>query len=163
MVVEDKQMVMLFVNILVPMGTNCAPLVAGLFLYCYERDFMLSLKSDTQSDIIEAFNNTSRYLDDNFNIDNPFLILCFPLYTQKSCVQIKQTSQLFWHLFGLRSFHKQRDYFVQIYDKRDDFYFAIVNYANLDGHDPRATSYVTGFTYYNLSVSLFLCRKFQRP
>ena len=45
------------------MGTNCAPLVADLFLYSYERDFMLSLKSDTQADIIEAFYNTSRYLD----------------------------------------------------------------------------------------------------
>ena len=27
----------------IPMGTNCAPLVAYLFLVCYERDFMLSL------------------------------------------------------------------------------------------------------------------------
>ena len=27
----------------IPMGTNCAPLVADLFLFCYERDFMLSL------------------------------------------------------------------------------------------------------------------------
>ena len=69
----------------IPMGTNCAPLVADLFLYCYERDFMLSLKPDTQADVIEAFNNTSRYLDDIFNIDNPFLILCFPLYIQKNC------------------------------------------------------------------------------
>ena len=24
----------------IPMGTNCAPLVADLFLFCYERDFM---------------------------------------------------------------------------------------------------------------------------
>ena len=24
----------------IPMGTNCAPLIADLFLYCYERDFM---------------------------------------------------------------------------------------------------------------------------
>ena len=30
----------------IPMGTNCAPLAADLFLFCYERDFMLSL-SDT--------------------------------------------------------------------------------------------------------------------
>ena len=70
----------------IPMGTNCAPLVADLFLYCYERVFMLSLKSDTQSDIFEACNTTSRYLDDIFDIDNQFFILCFPLYTQKSCV-----------------------------------------------------------------------------
>ena len=27
----------------IPMGTNCSPLVADLFLFCYERDFMLSL------------------------------------------------------------------------------------------------------------------------
>ena len=46
------------------MGTNCAPLVADLFLFCYERDFMLSLSEDNQHDVIEAFNSTSRYLDD---------------------------------------------------------------------------------------------------
>ena len=56
----------------IPTGTNCAPLVADLFLYCYERDFMLSLKSDTQPDSIEEFYNTSRYLVDIFSIDNPF-------------------------------------------------------------------------------------------
>ena len=46
------------------MGTNCAPLVADLFLFCYERDFMLSLSDDNQSEVNEAFNSTSRYLDD---------------------------------------------------------------------------------------------------
>ena len=47
----------------IPMGTNCAPLVADLFLFCYERDFMTSLSADNQADIIEAFNSTSRYVD----------------------------------------------------------------------------------------------------
>ena len=54
------------------MGTNCAPLVAGLFLFCYERDFMLSLSDNNQTDIIEAFKSTSRYLNDLLNIDNPY-------------------------------------------------------------------------------------------
>ena len=36
------------------MGTNCAPLVADQFLFCCERDFMLSLSEDNQSDVIEA-------------------------------------------------------------------------------------------------------------
>ena len=48
----------------IPMGTNCAPLVADLFLYCYERDFMDYFNHDNQADVIEAFNSTSRYLDD---------------------------------------------------------------------------------------------------
>ena len=36
----------------IPMGTNCAPLVADLFLFCYERDFMKNLSSDNQADVI---------------------------------------------------------------------------------------------------------------
>ena len=39
------------------MGTNCALLVADLFLFCYERDFMLSLSEDYQSNVIEVFNS----------------------------------------------------------------------------------------------------------
>ena len=38
----------------IPMGTNCAPLEADLFLFCYERDFMLSLSEDNESVLIEA-------------------------------------------------------------------------------------------------------------
>ena len=56
----------------IPMGTNCAPLVADLFLFCYERDFMLSVSEDNQSDVIKAFKSTSRYLDDLLNIDINF-------------------------------------------------------------------------------------------
>ena len=56
----------------IPMGTNCAPLVAELFLFCYEGDFMLSLSDDKQADAIDAFNATSRYLDDIFNIYNVY-------------------------------------------------------------------------------------------
>ena len=56
----------------IPMGTNCVPLVADLFLFCYERDFMKILSSDNQADVIKAFNLTSRYLDDLLNIDNPY-------------------------------------------------------------------------------------------
>ena len=55
-----------------PMGTNCAPLVADLFLFCYERDFMKNLSSDNHTDVIKAFNLTSRYLDDPLYIDNPY-------------------------------------------------------------------------------------------
>ena len=40
------------------------------FFFCFERDFMKSLSRENQADIIEAFNSTSRYLDDLLNIDN---------------------------------------------------------------------------------------------
>ena len=56
----------------IPMGTDCAPLVADLFLFCYERDFVMSLSDDKQTDVIDAFNTTSRYLDDILNINNVY-------------------------------------------------------------------------------------------
>ena len=56
----------------IPMGTNCAPLVADFFFFRYERDFMTSLSNDNQADIIEAFYSISRYLDDLLNVDNPY-------------------------------------------------------------------------------------------
>ena len=59
-------------NVCELMGTNCAPFVADLFLFCYERDFMTSLSDVKQAEIIEAFKSTSRYLDDLLNIDNPY-------------------------------------------------------------------------------------------
>ena len=55
-----------------PMGTNCAPLVADLFFYCNKRDSMDSLNHENQTGVIEAFNSTSRYLDELLNIDNPY-------------------------------------------------------------------------------------------
>ena len=54
------------------MGTNCATLVADLLLFCYERDFMMSPSDDKQADVIDAFNTTSRYLDDILNINNVY-------------------------------------------------------------------------------------------
>ena len=54
------------------MGTNCAPLVADLFLFCYEMDFMMSLSDDKQADVIDTLNTSSRYLDDILNIHNTY-------------------------------------------------------------------------------------------
>ena len=124
------------------MGTNCAPPVADLFSFCYERDFMLSLSEDNQSDVTEAFNSTSRYLDDLLNIDNKFFdsvvnrIYSSELQLDKA--NVADTDALFLDLHLSTS-----DGFVntKIYDKRDDFDFDIVNFPFLDGDVPGSTSY----------------------
>ena len=46
----------------IPMGTNCAPLIADWFLFCYERDFMSNLHKSKRHNLIDMFNYTSRYL-----------------------------------------------------------------------------------------------------
>ena len=46
----------------IPMGTSCAPLIADLFLYCYESQFMTKLiKDPSKLHIINKFNNIYRY------------------------------------------------------------------------------------------------------
>ena len=109
----------------IPMGTNCAPLVADLFLFCYERDFMTSLSDVKQAEIIEAFKSTSRYLDDLLNNDNPYFN-----------TSDTEAPFLDLHLSISNGFVSSK-----IYDKRDDFDFDIVNFPFLDGDVPRSTSY----------------------
>ena len=53
----------------IPTSTSCSSLVADLFVFCYKRDFMLSLSDNNQADFVEAFNSTPRYLDELLNID----------------------------------------------------------------------------------------------
>ena len=57
----------------IPIGEKCAPVIANLFLFRYERDFMSNLHKSKQYDLIHVymFNDTSRYLHDIFTCDNP--------------------------------------------------------------------------------------------
>ena len=103
---------------------------------------MLSLSPDNQSDVIEAFNFTSRYLDDLLNIDNNFFdsvvnrIYPSVLQSNKANVSDTEASFLDLHLSISDGFVK-----TKIHDKQDDFDFDIVNFPFLDGDVPRSTSY----------------------
>ena len=124
------------------MGTICfAPLGADLFLYCYERDFMDSLNYDNQAHVIEAFNSTSRYLNDLLNIDNPYFegmvnkIYPTELQLNKANISDTEASFLDLHLSVTNEIVSPKSY-----DKCDDFVFDIVNFPFLDGDVPRRAS-----------------------
>ena len=101
---------------------------------------MLSLSEDNKSDVIEAFNSTSRYLDDLLNIDNNFfdsMVNCiYASKLNKTNVSDAEFSFLDLHLTISDGFVN-----TKIYDKRDDFDFDIVNFPFLDGAVPRSASY----------------------
>ena len=102
---------------------------------------MLSLSENSQSDVIEAFKATSRYLDDLLNIDNNFFdsmvnsIYPSELQLNKGNVTDTEVSFLDLHLSISDGFVK-----TKTYDKRDDFDFDIVIFPFLDGDVPRSTS-----------------------
>ena len=55
---------------LIPMGTICALLLADLFLYSYEADFIQQLKKNWVTRLKSSFNFTYRYIDDVLLINN---------------------------------------------------------------------------------------------
>ena len=55
----------------IPMGTNCSPLLADIFMYIYEAEFIKSLLSTDRKWLASQFNFTYRYIDDVLSINNP--------------------------------------------------------------------------------------------
>ena len=54
----------------ISMGTNCAPLLADLFLYSYEADFIQGLFKKKKKKLARCFNVTFRYIDDVLSLNN---------------------------------------------------------------------------------------------
>ena len=103
------------------------------FFFGYERD-----SRENQADIIEAFNSTSKYLDELLNVDN--------IYFDQMVDRIYLTERPFFSdteapFLGLNLCTSNGTIFSKIYDKRDGFDFDIVNFPFLDGDVPRRTSY----------------------
>ena len=109
------------------MGTNCAPLVADLFLFCYERDFMKSLTKEKRYDLIDAFNSTSRYLDNLLNIDNiHFEHMGHRIYPAELQLNKANASDTEAAFLDLNLLIHNDIVSTKIYDKRDDFNFDIL-------------------------------------
>ena len=123
------------------MGTNCVPLVADLFLFCYERD-IISLSDDKQADIFDAFNTTSRYLDNILNIDNIYFDdMVSQIFTPELQLNKANTSDSKAAFLDLHLSVSNDIVSTKIYGKRDNFDFEIVNFPFSDGDVSRSTSY----------------------
>ena len=98
-------------------------LLTFFILFCYERDFILTLSDNNQTDIIEALNSTSRYIDDLLYIDNPYFeqMVCqiYPTELQLNKANSSDTEAPFLDL----NLSITNDIVSsKIYDKWDDFF-----------------------------------------
>ena len=76
----------------IPMGTNRTPLLADLFLYSYESDFLQKLVKDKKIHETRAFNFTYRYIDDVLSINNSRFAEFLPLIYISPELEIKETT-----------------------------------------------------------------------
>ena len=102
---------------------------------------MVSLSDDKHADI-NAFNTTSRYLDNMLTINNVYfdnmVSLIYPSELQLNTANTSDTGS---RVFRFAFFISNDIVSTKIYDERDDFDFEIVNFPCLEGDVPRFTSY----------------------
>ena len=105
--------------------------VIDILSFCHQRH-----------DLIDMFNDISRYLDDTFTIDNPEFEKYIPdIYPAELQLNKANTSDKEASFSDLNIKVIGSDIHTSVYDKRDDFGFPIVNFPWLSGDVPRLPSY----------------------
>lgn len=107
------------------MGTNCAPLLADLFLYLYEAVFIPKLMREKNKTLDVTFYSTLRYIDDVLSINNNY----FHSYVNSiypSELEMKDTKNLTYvsYLDILPEKDNYDNQQTKLYDKLDDFNFS---------------------------------------
>ena len=126
----------------IPMGTNCAPDLANLFLHFYEKEYIDKLINTNQLHIAQNLSDMFRYQDDCiiFNDDGLFQRLWEDIYPAEMVLQKTNNgdSCTFLDLAIWTTNGKVR---YKSYDKRTDFNFEVIKYPDLKSNIPRAPSY----------------------
>ena len=127
----------------IPMETNCAPLLADLFFYSYENEFLDKLIKEGKRKLARKFNLSYRYIDDFITFNNTrfkeFISDIYPkeLTISETTESISIASYL--ELLFIRD--KNNNITTKLHDKRDAFGFHIVNFPFMSNNIPSALAY----------------------
>lgn len=131
----------------IPMGTNCAPLLANLYLYWYEADFMDKLIRTQNVEKARRFHSSFRLIDDLLSNDNEYwddFLLPYELggfYPQALC-PLETSGANHVNFLGMRiSLDDTGNFVISVYDKRKDFPFKVRNYPFLESNIPVSLCY----------------------
>ncbi|KAK3095551.1 hypothetical protein FSP39_016026 [Pinctada imbricata] len=122
----------------IPMGTNCAPLLANIFLYLYEAELIYSVVSEGKKFLASDFNFTYRYIDDLLSINNlkftDYLSSIYP--SELEVKETTETNDSASYLDIMLSYDTDGHMNTSLYDKRDDFNISITNVPFLSSNIP---------------------------
>ena len=117
----------------IPMGTNCAPLLADLFLYSYEVDFIQGLLRKNEKKLARSFNIKFRYIDDVLTLNNSgfgdFVDCIYPIELEIKDTTHTDTSASYLDLH--LEIDSEGRLTTKLYDKRDDFNFPTVLFLDI--------------------------------
>ena len=127
----------------IPMGTNCAPLLADLFLYSYESEFLDNMIRGGHRKLTRSFNLCYRYIDDLIVFNNKkfgdYVKEIYP--SQLTVGKANKSDDLANYLDLTFIIESNNRFYTRLYDKRDEFDFHIVNFPFLSSYIPSSPSY----------------------
>ena len=126
-----------------PMGTNCAPLLADLFLYSYKNEFLDKLVKEGKRKLARKFNLSYRYTDDLICFNNKrFKEFISDIYPKELTIsETTESTSVAFYLDLLFTRDKSNNITTKLYDKRDAFGFHIVNFPFMSSNIPSAPAY----------------------
>ena len=127
----------------IPMGTNCAPLLADLFLYSYENEFLDNMIRSGHRRLARSFNLCCGYIDDLIVFNNKgFLGYLKEIYPSQLIVEkANKSDRLADYLDLTFIIDSGGKLSAGLYDKRDGFDFHIVSFPFLSSNIPSGPSY----------------------
>jgi hypothetical protein len=127
----------------IPMGTDCAPFLANLFLYSYEYKWIDKQRKLKKFHLLKRFRCCSRYIDDLCLVNNDNLMKkCrSDIYPKELKLVPDESDGLTSPFLDLNMTIRDGCVYTSIYDKRDAFDFPIVNFPTLTGNIPNAGAY----------------------
>ena len=127
----------------IPMGTDCAPYLANLFLYSYEFRFMKNQLKAKNFNLLYKFNRSCRYIDDLLLVNNDDKMEKYKslIYPPELILTSEDKSNQVVNYLDLTLSIENSVLNYKIFDKRDNFNFPIINFPNLFGNIPKGQSY----------------------
>ena len=131
-------------------GYNCAPLLANLFLYSHETNSIHGLLKKKTKKPARSSNFTFRYIDDVLSLNNSrfgdFVDRIYPIALKiKDTTDTDNSASYFDLHLKIDSEGLLR---TKFYDKRDDFYFPIVNFPFICSNIPTYGVYISQLVRY---------------
>jgi len=127
----------------IPMGTDCAPFLANLFLYSYEYKWIEKQRKLGRKDRLRLFRLCFRYIDDllTINNDDSMKQVMTEIYPKELILVPDESDGSSCPFLDLKLVVKDGGISTSIFDKRDAFDFPIVNFPTLSGNIPQKSSY----------------------
>jgi hypothetical protein len=132
----------------IPMGTNCAPSMANLYLYSYECDFIDRVISTHGAEFAKSFHESYRFIDDTLSVHNPlwreyvsFTADQGGIYPRELTLNDTTVSSTCVHFLGMEIVDHEGKLDVDVFDKRKEFPFDVRRYPHMCSLIPRSIPY----------------------